>query len=510
MQPISAPGLRGRLSLAVALIALVGGGSLLSVPRRLDPVPLAAPSGPAWVAPAAPRLEPPSLRSSASPTRRDRTPRVRRTIWDLDEIFIGLSATGPAPRFDPGEPREAQDVEAALRERDDLLRRCHRWARLRDPSLDHASVGLTLQIDEWGRTKTAIAGQADLVACVDEVLRGLELDRYTPRMTRATGVLSFVAASSARSHAVATRPRAPRLRSPIPALSVRQPVSLPADELRFGAHEIFDGGDEPMLATCSLSCGCFFRTSPLLQREISRHYGALGRCYRSAFARRPGLSGQITIQAVVSAAGQPIGPVLVAASTIDDPSMQSCVTDAFADLRLPVVPWKEGETTLSIPFHFVADDTSVVEDPPPATACASQASSLREAARSSRVLDDELVEGARALAALAAVDPGCTASAAELLRELAIEAHKDGQRRGRRRPIAIAVELYRLYVELVPLDVPTRFYLAEALFKLGRHAEATPQYLLVAGLAPLGKYAGEALYAAWVALLQASTMTAAP
>jgi hypothetical protein len=238
-----------------------------------------------------------------------------------------------------------------------------------------------------------------------------------------------------------------------------------------------------------------------VRREIARHLGEVAACYRAASARRPGLSGRVDVHATLSAAGQPLDPssVAVHSSTLGDRPMESCVADALGDLRLPVAPWKEGVTELSIPLQFVPDAMLPASPPKAPTSCIAQQSTLRELLLSSRRIDDEVFEVARELAQTAANDPSCTDATAELLREAAIRAHKDGLRRGRRDPIAHAVPLYRLFLGLRRTDDTMRFYLAEALFKLRRYAEAAPEYLLVALESPRGKHFDEALYAAGVA-----------
>jgi hypothetical protein len=486
---------------------------------------------------ARPRPRAPSTELVSSPRDLRATRRLPWTKWDLDEVSVSLSATGPAARFDAGEPREPKDIEAALAERDDLLRRCYRWARFRDARLAATRVSAAMEIDEWGRVR-AIAIGGDFLAlsrCVDDVLRGLELDRYAPRRTLATGVISFAPSSLGRPLRAPRRPRAPTPRSQIPALIVRQAITLPVDDLVFPVRSIDDYDEtqarqeaaaryrlalaawrsgrgprpkpEPIVVLCLDSfSGPRAVSMDTIRREIARHLGEVADCYRAASARRPGLSGRVDVHATLSAAGQPLNPssVVVRSSTLDDRPMEACVADALADLRLPVIPWKEGATELSIPLQFLPDAELPASPPKAPTSCTAQQSTLRELLLASRRVDDEVVEVARALAQTAANDPSCTDATAELLREAAINAHKDGLRRGRRTPIAQAVPLYRIFLGLRPTDASMRFYLAEALFKLGRDAEAAPEYLLVAMVSPRGKHFDEALYAAGVAAREAA------
>jgi hypothetical protein len=296
----------------------------------------------------------------------------------------------------------------------------------------------------------------------------------------------------------------------------------------------------PIVVSCKCSVSSHWPDKEQLRRSVRYNVGRYRACYRAALARRPGLSGRVVLSAVIDQGGNL--SARVQSSSAEDRPLEECLRRALEDVWF--APLARRTVILSLPF--VLDPLPVVTPVVPtrgrpaeveagaavALALGDGPTALRGYSALLRQLPDDprscgwragALESLLAMAPWGAEDPrvieavrsllrtiathrdrGCLTRSLSLLSELATRPHRDALR-GVPAMLALAERMYGLLLDELaafPHETYTlRYYRAEALYRLGRYAEAAPRYREVA--LPGGRYSQDAAHAQVIALQNA-------
>jgi hypothetical protein len=90
----------------------------------------------------------------------------------------------------------------------------------------------------------------------------------------------------------------------------------------------------------------------IIRRVVRLHMNEVKYCYDQQLVTKPGLGGRISVQFIISGAGQVISS-FVASTTMNNVNVESCVAGAIKRWEFPK-PDKAGIAVVSYPFNFVA------------------------------------------------------------------------------------------------------------------------------------------------------------
>ncbi|MCC6994748.1 MAG: AgmX/PglI C-terminal domain-containing protein [Deltaproteobacteria bacterium] len=544
------------VGLAIVACGCGGGGSAPRggpvVPDRVVPPPADPPKAvpallssevdppSAWAAPPA---QPPA-QSVCLPARK-LTAVVKRTKnYDFAEHPVLPLPYGPRiadlPRA--GLPRSRRVVSEALRERSQVLKECYRWARFEREDLA-GTLTVRFAIDEFGRTSNVQVtgdgeGQAELGACVTDVVTQLRLARAVPRVTDVTLPIRFRLSGQARPAKRPARPKGnPAMGSGPGHRCLLAPAEVPRDALvataavqvvdDFSQRQADDEEQERQLEECRKAggpcrraihrigvIGQAVRVSGLDKRTIRgvvrANQGAYRACYIDARARRPEVSGTVNLLLQIPSDGITT-LAAVESSTSGDAKLDECLRVAFAELWFPA----SHEDLVVVRYPFVLAPAPALPPELPARATVAEieagaraALAAEDGARALRrwsaliaqapdhenlcrwrlgalqalLLDAPWID-ARVMAAAtdlvagleARPDRACAEAAAITLETLAQEAENSGRVLLVEELLEVAVERYRLILRVPGL--PNQAQLAERLDKLTGYLERREGYL---------------------------------
>jgi hypothetical protein len=312
----------------------------------------------------------------------------RRFSYDLDDLVLDSSGDGPFIRDRPvaSRPRRAEEIEATVQWRRRELTGCYRWALVRSPDLG-GRMGLQIEVDEAGGMVTRVVEpvlEPRLAGCVEDVLRGLELNLYTPRTTVLVGAIEFRRDGRLKK----TPPRGTRRPAIEPAASPggrRQPVrpvpGLPLDHVAASEaivkvddydveqyqaeaqerHAVTlraweragQRGPAPELEKIStgFSCGAcriWGADRETVSEAVDHNTGAYRRCLLEARTRRPSVSGAVPARMKFDGCGRVQSVELDDAWTLQDDRFAACLRHTLSEVDVEMGTYDGGEARVRV------------------------------------------------------------------------------------------------------------------------------------------------------------------
>ena len=89
----------------------------------------------------------------------------------------------------------------------------------------------------------------------------------------------------------------------------------------------------------------------VIQRGVKRHMNAIQDCYQHELDRSPSLEGDLTVRFQISPDGR-AHDAEIARSTLDDATVEQCVTGVFDQMTFARPP---GPVTVTFPLRFSTD-----------------------------------------------------------------------------------------------------------------------------------------------------------
>lgn len=265
-------------------------------------------------------------------------------------------------------PRSADTLKAWMKERGAELRRCYRWARFAEPTLEGA-LPIVIEVAPRGDVTVTVSGKGrfrELARCAEDVLEAAPLHSVTARKTVVRTEIRF-----ARTGLPVPDTRPPRPRT---SASAAQPgcvltrTPLPADELAVPPPTVDDfdfrqSERERQLAACKGQRGCHITyptdlgpmsprvvITPHLDadsaaRTLAENRAGFGACFAAAGAGTEAATIELRIE--VPADGRARNAV-VEKSAGSTPALDACLQAALLELRFP--PLREGFAIVRVPF----------------------------------------------------------------------------------------------------------------------------------------------------------------
>jgi len=499
------------LLVRVSMLSACGPGTPHVAPGAPSAQPASAPATSATlidseIDPPYPLPAPVLLHEVCSPTRVG--PGGGHKVFDFDPLEIAAVPWGARARDMPrtGRPRSARPLLRQLAIVQPQLSECYRWAGWKNAALQGA-MNVSFEIDEVGRLgQVAVEDRArwgELAGCVEDVLPAATARTLVPRRTRVSATLQFVRAGE-RPPKRPARPTRARLAGVPPAGCLLVPDAPPVDPLALPVPALTVDDAEPSgrpLVPPLRVMG--FRDKSMIRATVRTNLGAVGECFAGAKARDAHLAGPVTLRVEIRPDGK-TDSVAVEKTTAADPELEACLRAALVDLWYPSAV-EEGPTTVHLPLvagpavaapvaPAARDTTAHVEASAEAAlhagdaaaalrrfaALARQAPScvhslgvLRALAAARPWIDDGVMAAAADVVARAPAGE-CADAAAPLLARLAAQPHQVGARTLDEDLLELAVARYRLALQApgLPNGAELRAYLADALIRLGREAEA--------------------------------------
>ncbi|MCA9668845.1 MAG: hypothetical protein KC503_24795 [Myxococcales bacterium] len=465
----------------------------------------------------------------------------REIRLSLQPIRLRPLLDGPrvGGRLGPEHRRGKNPLEAALLRRRLHLELCYRWARFHLSRAVGGTFRVSGRVGVWGKVSIrSVVPPANtpahraLAKCVAGALWGLELDSARALVTPFEVPLKFVPSKQRPDRVPAAPGASKRERAPTRRCVRLAPVTRRAPLLHLDTFDVSDFDEQqaererqracrhrvcPPRVTISTGCALrhvAFTPSRMLHRVLRYNLGAYRDCYRAVLRRRPGLRGKIELRTAWGASGfaHEVRPVRSV-----DAALGRCLARAVSEVVIP--PVRQGARLRSRVIFELDPTAPPALSPTPRFASVEQAQARARAllasgraAAARRVYDalwraaprdarrcwwqvgaleavlrerpwgDTTLRGPtdRLMAQPTGWDRACHASAARLVGELAMRAHRDAQRTQARGYLDQAIATYRLALQLEPaprFDHELSFSLGEALFLAAGCSAALPAYL---------------------------------
>ncbi|MBS1121342.1 MAG: hypothetical protein H6Q90_3570 [Deltaproteobacteria bacterium] len=263
-----------------------------------------------------------------------------------------------ADRSRAGLPRSSLQLDEAFNRAAQPITRCWKWASARGAT--PTTIEVTFTADGFGKTSQLSVtakhhASAELVGCLQDTLRELELRELSARTTRMTATLLFTLADQPPWPA---RPRRPiaiaaeglRQRTCTPIL-----VDGPIDRVKAGVPlEVSDADASRTPHLPTVRVGCVTRSWLPNKRDIRQAFeanlGAYQRCYADARSRDPGLAGTVLLTARFAGSGIASN---VTVSGAGEASFESCLVAAARDVWLTPSPGAGHSIEVRFPLALV-------------------------------------------------------------------------------------------------------------------------------------------------------------
>jgi len=291
--------------------------------------------------------------------RGDEVDRHNTSHYEFEKHAIEPVRRGPliADRSHAGPARTSLQLEEAFDREQAAIVSCWKWAAARGGTPVNVEVGFT--VDPFGKTSAlsvtaAKHGNAELVGCLQDNLRGLELHDPSPRTTRMSATIAFTLADQAPWTTLPTRPtRAARSQKPqrvCTPVVVDGPIDQVTAPIPFAVSDADSSRGSQVI---SVRNGCGNVYPPYLNKwdiraAINANLGAFQRCYADALERDPELTGTLTVHAVFGP-----GPFAtnVTAGGAGDTSFGSCMATAAREIWL-ATPSTSRNIEIVYPFEL--------------------------------------------------------------------------------------------------------------------------------------------------------------